>query len=78
MNIAAQTVELRHGDMGELGAMPLVRAENGDVVARMMAICGVMVGKKSQSSPAKLTRLTIGSAAAFAFIAQPSRSGSTN
>jgi hypothetical protein len=46
------------------------------VVARMMATCGVIVGKNSQSWPAKATRLTIASADAFAFIAQPSRAGS--
>src|SRR5271166_5935443 len=44
----------------------------------MIATFGVMVGKKSQSSPANSTRETIGSAAALRFIAQPSRLGSTN
>src|SRR5271154_680386 len=44
----------------------------------MIATLGVMVGKNNQSSSANLTRETIGSALALAFIAQPSRSGSTN
>src|ERR1700756_2782152 len=44
----------------------------------MIATCGTMVGKNSQSSPAKFTRLTMGSAAALVFIAQPSRAESTN
>jgi len=56
--------------VGEVAALVRRRRpDNGDL--------RVIVGKNSQSCPAKATRLTIGSADAFGFIAQPSRAGST-
>ena len=47
------------------------------VVARMIATSGAIAGKNSQSSPAKRSRRTMGSAAAAGFMAQPSCAGST-
>jgi hypothetical protein len=71
----------RHGEIegAEIGALLL----EGEIAALVRRRCPDDAiwnngGEESHSSPSNCIFLTIGAAAALAFMAQPSRSGSTN